>query len=130
MDVDPEDLYSLGDVKYLCLYLWFLRQHSCIWAVYLSLPVLAPRHVSLFTSLLKLTNGVQKCEIRGNDPFVGPSLPMAESSVSTLKSLSKLRELGLATVHLTDDDVDILAHLVEKNESLVALVEMSEMTSR
>ncbi|XP_037524940.1 uncharacterized protein LOC119401979 [Rhipicephalus sanguineus] len=122
MEVDPESLDSLGDVKYLCLYLWFLRQHSCISAVYLSLPVLAPRHVSLFTSLLKLTDGVQKCEIRGNDPFMGPSLPMAEFRLSMLGSLSELRELGLAAVHLTDDDAKILERLVERNESLVALV--------
>ncbi|XP_037526119.2 uncharacterized protein LOC119403245 isoform X2 [Rhipicephalus sanguineus] len=120
MDVDVEDLDSLDDVKYLCLYLWFLRQHSCVSAVYLSLPVLAPRHVSLFTSLLKLTDGVRECEIRGNDPFMGPSLPMA--GLTALRSLSNLRELGLATVHLTDDEVDILARLVERNESLVALV--------
>ncbi|XP_037524943.1 uncharacterized protein LOC119401982 [Rhipicephalus sanguineus] len=107
MDVDVEDLDSLDDVKYLCLYLWFLRQHSCISAVYLSLPVLAPRHVSLFTSLLKLTDGVRKCEIRGNDPFMGPSLRMAR--LTALSSLSKLSELGLARLHLTDDDADILA---------------------
>ncbi|KAH7938782.1 hypothetical protein HPB52_000317 [Rhipicephalus sanguineus] len=122
MDVDAEDLDSHDDVKYLCLYLWFLRQHTCISAVYLSLPVLAPRHVSLFTSLLTLTDGVRECEIRGNDPFMGPSLPMAEFRLSMLGSLSELRELGLAAVHLTDDDAKILERLVERNESLVALV--------
>ncbi|KAL1483204.1 hypothetical protein MTO96_033363, partial [Rhipicephalus appendiculatus] len=95
MDVDPEDLDSLGDIKYLCLYLWFLRQHSCISAVYVSLPVLAPRHVSLFASLLRLTDGVRKCEIRGNDPYMGPSFPIAECRLRPLNSLSKLQELGL-----------------------------------
>ncbi|XP_037273419.2 uncharacterized protein LOC119165344 [Rhipicephalus microplus] len=122
MDVNTEDLDSLADIKYLCLYLWFLRQHSCISAVYISLPVLAPRHLPLFLSLLKLTDGLRQCEIRGNDPFMEPSLPVCEFRLRPLSPLSKLRELGLAAVRLTNDDVNILARVVERSEMLVALV--------
>ncbi|XP_049516511.1 uncharacterized protein LOC125942394 [Dermacentor silvarum] len=121
-DVNPEDLEANGDVKFLCLYLWLLRQHRCISGVILSIPVLAPRHESLFMSLLKLTDYVEKCEMHGNYPFIGRSLAKSDSRVILLDNLCRLRELGLATVHLLDDDVAILARLVEQNPLLVALV--------
>lgn len=122
LNIDPEDLEANADVKFLCLSLWLLRQHRCISGVVLSIPVLAPRHESLFVSLLKLPEFLQKCEIHGNDPFKGRALAKAEPRASALDHLSRLRELGLATVHLIDDDVAILARLVERNALLVALI--------
>lgn len=120
--IDPEDLWVEDDVKFLCLYLWLLRQHRCITGVVISVPIVAPRHGPLFLSLLKLTDFVQKCEIHGNDLFRGPSLAGAKPFLTALDRLSRLRELGLSTVHLIDDDVSILARLVERNPFLIALI--------
>ncbi|XP_075543304.1 uncharacterized protein LOC142577734 [Dermacentor variabilis] len=122
LDVDPEDLPVNTDVKFLCLCLWLLRQHRCISGVVLSIPVLAPRHESLFLSLLKLTEFLQKCEMHGNDPFTRRALAKAEPRATALDHLSRLRELRLAMVHLIDDDVAVLARLVERNALLVAFV--------
>ncbi|XP_072140856.1 uncharacterized protein [Dermacentor andersoni] len=122
LNVDPEDLTATGDVKFLCLYLWLLRQHRCISGVVLLIPVLAPRHAGLFVSLLRLTNYVQKCEIHGSDPLKGQSLAKAEPRANTLDYLYLLRELGLSAVHMIDNDVTILARLVERNKFLIALI--------
>ncbi|XP_065290850.1 uncharacterized protein [Dermacentor albipictus] len=122
LNVEPDDLCAEDDVKFLCLYLWLLRQHRCISGVVLSIPVAAPRHGSLFLSLLKLTEFVEKCEIHGNDLFRAPCLGGSEPWITALDSLSRLRELGLSTVHLIDHEVTTLAKLVETNAFLVALV--------
>ncbi|XP_075530017.1 uncharacterized protein LOC142563341 [Dermacentor variabilis] len=121
-NVYPEDLITIGDVKFLCLYLWLLRQHRCISGVVVSIPVLAPRHACLFVSLLRLTKYVQKCEIHGSDALKGQFLAKDALRASTLDYLYLLRELGLSAVHMINNDVTILARLVERNKFLIALI--------
>lgn len=121
LNVDPDDLPRDGDVKFLCLYLWLLRQHRCVTGVALSIPVLAPRHQTLFASLLRFTGYVQKCEIHGCDPMSASPLN-EQPTVTALGSLSLLTELGLAAMHLSKADGELLVQLVEKNATLTALI--------
>ncbi|XP_077494892.1 uncharacterized protein LOC144105659 [Amblyomma americanum] len=120
--IDPDDLSRDADVKFLCLYLWLLRQHRCITSVSLSIPILAPRHQALFASLLKFTEYVQKCEIHGSDPLSASSVMNGELRVSALGCLSVLTELGLAAMHLCTEDGALLVAAVEKNIHLAALI--------
>ncbi|XP_065290852.1 uncharacterized protein [Dermacentor albipictus] len=122
LNVNPEDLIRIGEVKFLCLYLWLLREHRCISGVVLSIPVLAPRHASLFMSLLRLTKYVQKCEIHGSDALKGQFLAKDALRASALDYLYLLRELGLSAVRMINNDVTILARLVERNKFLIALI--------
>ncbi|KAL3228255.1 hypothetical protein MRX96_048676 [Rhipicephalus microplus] len=133
MNVDPDDLNKADDAKFLCLCLWILRQHRCIFQVSLLIPVLAPRHRSLFMHLLKLTKYVHKLEIY-EDPFRSSPCdlyPPARASSSDfqgdpwaykLECLSMLQELGLSTVSLNDEDGDALIRCIEQNKNLVAVI--------
>lgn len=133
MNVDPDDLNKADDAKFLCLCLWILRQHRCIFQVSLLIPVLAPRHRSLFMHLLKLTKYVHKLEIY-EDPFRSSPCdlyPPARASSSDfqgdpwaykLECLSMLQELGLSTVSLNDEDGDALIRCIEQNKNLVAII--------
>lgn len=129
MDVDPDEFVLGEDVKFLCLFLWFLRQHSCISSVRISISVLAHRHVSLFASLLILTERVRKCEISGDHTFVGPPPERPQLNALALDDFSKLRKLALAAFHVSDDEASMLACVIERNDPLTALalidVEMS-----
>ncbi|KAH6946743.1 hypothetical protein HPB50_014829 [Hyalomma asiaticum] len=122
LDVHPDSLPADGDVDFMCLYLWLLSEHHCISAVRLCIPVLAPRHCPLFLSLLKLNRSVRKCEVDGGSPFTKPSLLTGWPNAEVVKYLFELRVLRLATLHLSDENVSLLADLVRRNDSLVALV--------
>lgn len=134
LNVDPDDLTKTDDAKFLCLCLWILRQHRCIFQVSLSIPVLAPRHRSLFMHLLKLTEYVQKLEIHEHqfrasacdlDPPAGTSRFQdfeGKPWAYKLDCLSQLQELGLSTVSLNDEDCDALIRCIERNKYLVAVI--------
>lgn len=122
LDVNPDSLPADGDADFMCLYLWLLGEHHCISAVRLCIPVLAPRHCSLFLSLLKLNWSVRKCEVDGGSPLTTPALLTGWLTADVVKYLFELRVLRLATLRLSDEDVSLLADLVRRNDSLVALV--------
>ncbi|KAH6924577.1 hypothetical protein HPB50_019615 [Hyalomma asiaticum] len=134
MNINPEELDKADDIKFLCLCLWILRQHRCIFSASLSIPVLAPRHRSIFRHLLKLTDNLRQLEIL-EDPFGTPPeehLPSSRAKSSSkfqgepwankFDCLSRLRELGLSAVPLLGAGADSLISCVERNESLVALI--------
>lgn len=134
MNMNPEELDKADDVKFLCLCLWILRQHRCIFSASLSIPVLAPRHRSIFRHLLKLTDNLRQLEIL-EDPFgtpPGEHLPSSRAKSSSkfqgepwankFDCLSRLRELGLSAVPLLGAGADSLISCAERNESLVALI--------
>lgn len=123
VEMDPDDIQSDSDVMFLCVYLWFLRQHYCITGVVVSTKVLAPRHSLVFGSLLKLTPAVGKLEIRGSDPLKEPAAIIPEHPIlDPLSCMSRLTELGLASMHLSSDSGTLLAQAVENNVSLKFLI--------
>lgn len=137
LNVDPEELSEEEDVKFLCLCLWLLRHHRCINSVSLYIPVVAPRHGSVFTNRLRFTSFVQRLEIRGDSPFrvtPGKDSPSGGRPVAirferrlrddTFNCLSELRELALSSLNFSSNEelCNLTGCLARNNETLTALI--------
>lgn len=135
LNVDPKDIATEGDVKFVCVCLWLLRNHRCISSVSISIPVAAPRHGFVFTNMLRLTESLEKLEIHCEIPLepapTEDSATQAASSAArrehrwkvALDSALNLRELVLSSVKfLSDEDACALITCVQGSELFDTLV--------